>query len=209
MLNRYGALLCALLPLTALGAADQALGRCVEIGRDADRLACFDRAMKRSKPVQTPQAPSPSTGKWVVTKHVDPISGKMIYRARLKADSGVGRYGDPIVMEARCASDQPDLPRLLIDWRTYLGRSPIEAEFRVAQDPPERTTLDLSTDGQATFFAGAISMLRAIEVEDSFAVRLTPYGSSPLTAVFDIRGAKAAFAENRAACGWEIPAKSG
>lgn len=209
MLKKYGALLCALVPLIAHGSADQVLDQCAKVKRDTDRLACFDRVVKGRESAQTVVGSPASTGKWKVTKEVDPISGKMVYRARLQADSGVGSYGDPIVMEARCSSDRPDLPQVLIDWRTYLGRSPIETEYRLGQEQAIRTTLNLSTDGQATFFPGAVPMLRWIEVEDSFAIRLTPYGSSPLTAVFDIRGAKAAFADNRAACGWEIPAKSG
>ena len=85
--------------------------------------------------------------------------------------------------------------------------------YRIDKLPAEAHRWSISTDFEATGLwngASAIPFIRSLFGHETLLVRVTPYGASPATAVFDIEGLQAAAAPLMQACHWQSqPARAG
>jgi type VI secretion system protein VasI len=64
---------------------------------------------------------------------------------------------------------------------------------------------DLSTDSKATFApAWAGDLLKEMAGSNSFIAQTTPYGESPVTAIFDTSGLREALKPLMEVCGWSM-----
>ena len=167
---------------------------------DSARLALYD-AIVQSFGVatigQTAESPSIQTSsKWIFDQNVDPLTDNKKYFFMLKADSGKNNYGDLPVLVIRQDGDELEL---YINWHTYLGNDTddykYEAKYittRVDQDEPINLLWDNSTDSKASFcpYKYTRELVQRLGHASQFVVRCTPYGDSPITAVFDVRSLK-------------------
>jgi len=167
---------------------------------DSARLALYD-AIVQSFGVatigQTAESPSIQTSsKWIFDQNVDPLTDNKKYFFMLKADSGKNNYGDLPVLVIRQDGDELEI---YINWHTYLGNDTddykYEAKYittRVDQDQPITLLWGNSTDSKASFcpYKYTRDLVQQLGHASQFVVRCTPYGDSPITAVFDVRGLK-------------------
>ena len=167
---------------------------------DSTRLALYDaivRSLDSVNPDQTSESPSIQTmSKWIFDQNVDPLTDNKKYFFMLKADSGKNDYGDLPVLVIRQDGDELEL---YINWHTYLGNDTddykYEAKYittRVDQDEPINLLWDNSTDSKASFcpYKYTRELVQRLGHASQFVVRCTPYGDSPITAVFDVRSLK-------------------
>ena len=167
---------------------------------DSARLALYDGivgSLDSVNPGQTAESPSIQTSsKWIFDQNVDPLTDNKKYFFMLKADSGKNNYGDLPVLVIRQDGDELEL---YINWHTYLGNDTddykYEAKYittRVDQDQPITLLWGNSTDSKASFcpYKYTRDLVQQLGHASQFVVRCTPYGDSPITAVFDVRGLK-------------------
>ena len=167
---------------------------------DSTRLALYDaivRSLDSVNPDQTSESPSIQTSsKWIFDQNVDPLTDNKKYFFMLKADSGKNNYGDLPVLVIRQDGDELEL---YINWHTYLGNDTDDQKYeakyittRVDQDEPINLLWDNSTDSKASFcpYKYTRELVQRLGHASQFVVRCTPYGDSPITAVFDVRSLK-------------------
>lgn len=180
---------------------------------DLERLACFDDLSARAG-LNAPQAiASPSSlskpGKWIVSHTRNPIDDSETVVLMLDADSGSSRYGEKINFVARCKSKKTEA---YINWGTYLGddSQSVYSDWkyvvvRIGSENANTQRWSTSTDHKATFAPNwAGNLLKQMAAAEKFTVQTTPYGESPVTAVFDTRGMKDALKPLAETCDWTL-----
>jgi type VI secretion system protein VasI len=187
------------------------VAQCAIIKGDLDRLTCFDSLAKASglaKPQILPVDVT-GTGNWIVTKDRNPIDDSVRVVLRLEASTGKGRFGETISFIGRCQSKETEA---YIVWNSYLGDDGSSVyddwkyvTIRIGEQKAVQQKWDVSTDHKATFaprWAG--DLLKQMASANQFIAQTTPYGESPVTAIFDTTGLRAALAPLADACGWKV-----
>lgn len=153
--------------------------------------------------------PAPDPGKWMKSVDTNPIDDTKSVFLSLIADEGRSSYGKPIVMTARCKSNETEL---YINWNDYLGDDSRDVysdskyvTVRLGPRKAEDQEWSVSTDSQATFAPGwAGNLLKEMVKEERMVVSTTPYNENPVTAIFDIRGLEQPLRELAETCGWSF-----
>jgi len=180
---------------------------------DGLRLALYDSLVQRfglieaaATEITPPAALSPS--KWISSQKIDPLTDKKRYFFALPADSGENDYGKKPTLFVRSDGGEEEL---FIVWDTYLGNDTDDYKYdskyvtiRIDSDPPATKLWGNSTDDKASFcpWNDVHDMIRRIGEGSKLVARCTPYGDSPITAVFDIRGLKAVSMPYNEVLGW-------
>lgn len=179
---------------------------------DARRLAQYDAILREFNIAEIPTplnvSASQEPSKWIFDRKIDPLTDKTQYFYMLKADSGTTTYGDPPSLIVRFNGKDSEV---YINWKTYLGNdtgdNKSEGKYittRIDTEEPSTELWDNSTDGRATFYPWykAIDLVRRLGDGQKLVARCTPYGASPITAVFDIHGLKELSMPYNATLGW-------
>lgn len=179
---------------------------------DEQRLALYDALVRdfgiAGEPAQATIAAPQEPSKWVFDKRIDPLTDKSRYLFVLSADSGANEYGNKPTLIVR--SDGEEL-ELYINWGIYLGNDTDDYKYegkyittRVDSDQPTTSLWDNSTDNKASFcpWSDVLDLVQRLGGGTKLVARCTPYGASPITAVFDIRGLKALSMPYNGVLGW-------
>lgn len=178
----------------AAGGHEATLMRCAGIEADPVRLACFDTVVAEM---------SSPAGHWQVSQKNDPLTEQAIVTI---ANRGTSIGNRTAVFFLRCTDGEPEA---FVSFGEYLGSNadggghPVS--FRIGDDVIyEDVYWSLSTDKKAVFFVGKMDwLLENLVKADRFVVRTTPYGKSPVTAMFDLAGLQAALDGIGDKCRWE------
>ncbi len=102
---------------------------------------------------------------------------------------GPGNEGNPMTLVLRHKSGQGNYSAY-INWNIDVGpEDPVLVQFRMGENSSQITEWNLSTDHEATFYAGNVqAFIRDLVRADRLLVRITPYRSFPIIAMFDLRG---------------------
>ncbi|CDF85680.1 hypothetical protein PKB_4355 [Pseudomonas knackmussii B13] len=169
---------------------------CASTSSNVERSTCYD-ALAARHGMSPPADSAVGAGKWITTSKKDPLTDETIATAMVPSDSPSRRDAPMLVI--RCKSKATEM---YISWDNYLGRSAFVTS-RVGQEKATTSEWTLSTDSKATFYPGsAIGVAKRLIESESFVASVTPYNESPVTAVFDGKGASEALAEVRKNCGW-------
>lgn len=163
-----------------------------------------------SKPaVQGVETPSPETytGKWKTRISKNPIDDTKTVMLALFAESGASRWGDPVAFIARCKSNKTDA---YANWDTYIGddSNDVYANWkwvtvRIGDEPATTERWDVSSDHKATFAPSwSGDFLKRMLKADRMVLQITPYGESPITAIFDTSGLDIALKDLAETCSW-------
>lgn len=195
-------LICAL-TLSAAAKADvtKEIATCAVKAGDLERLSCYDSLAKRNglNGPQNVTTPTSGVGKWDVSEKINPIDDSKTVTLMLTSDSGQNKWRKPIVLIARCLSNETEV---FIVWNDYLGRT-ANVLTRIGSEEAATKSWALSTDSKATFYPDVdVSFLKSLMKADKFVAQVTPYNDNPITAVFDTSGLKNALKPLRATCGW-------
>lgn len=185
----------SLLALPIVGLAQNleiALGACAGIESDLKRLDCYDTIAKKI-PAGAPPAgkadasasapnapPSSDNGLWEVDTSTNPIDDSKTVTVSMYADQKAAG------LLLRCLRGKPGA---FIAWFKYLGSDAPSVLTRMGDGKPVTRRWSLSTDNTATFVPGdEAAFIKELMTVDRFVAQVTPYSSSPITAVFDVRG---------------------
>jgi hypothetical protein len=153
-------------------------------------------------------SPAADAGDWITDTDRDPIDDSAVITASLIAESGAAKFGEPVMLVARCGSNKTELYAL---WHEYVGddSNSVYEEFknvevRVGDDPARTERWTVSTDKQATFAGSAVSLLKEMSGKKKLVLRTTPYGENPITAIFDLEGFEKAVKPIAKECKWAL-----
>lgn len=179
---------------------------------DNQRLALYDALVQKFGIAQVSGATAPAAfqgpSKWTFDQRTDPLTDKLKYYFRLEADSGLNEYNKRPVLILRSDGDTLEL---YIVWDTYLGNDTDDYKYegkyitiRVDSDQPTTSLWGNSTDSKASFcpWSDIPDLVWRMGEGTKFVARCTPYGASPITAVFDIRGLKTVSMPYNEVLGW-------
>jgi type VI secretion system protein VasI len=127
-------------------------------------------------------APLPETGKWKISKSLDPLTDKTTVTASVAAND---KQRTRLIL--RCKNFKVDF---FITWGVFLGLDGPNVTSRVDDNAPETRSWNLSADKTGTFnphFHPEDVIARLISA-DRFVAQVTPYNENPVTAVFDLKG---------------------
>jgi type VI secretion system protein VasI len=179
---------------------------------DRERLACYDRVMRGGK---TEKLPSPTstavnktvpalptgTAKWQVSFDKNPVDDSITVTALLEADEGESDKGEKSTLVLRCRSNETEL---YITWGGFIGGKAPQVLTRIGNAPPDTFEWAVSSNREGTFFPGNdIAFIRRLLDTNRLVAQMTPYQESPITAVFDLRGIRAAVRPIQQTCGWK------
>ncbi len=112
-------------------------------------------------------------------------------------------------LHLRCAERTTDV---FINVGHYLGTDSVQATIRLDDKEARQSSWSISSDFKAMFFRHAEADGSAIFEDSEFVkqlicaermlVRVTPWGESPITVTFDLRGLHDAVIALREACAW-------
>lgn len=187
------------------------LATCASRPGDLERLECYD-ILSRKLQVDAPRniaTDVEETGNWEVSTTLNPIDDTRRVILRLESSSGRGRSGEPISLVARCQSNKTEV---YINWNHYLGDDSASVyeswkyvTIRIGASSAEMQQWSVSTSNDSTFAPNwAGDLLKEMVNADSFLAQTTPYGQSPVTAIFDIRGIRNALVPLMEICGWSL-----
>jgi len=192
--------LFAAISLSAQEVDRPAFAQCAQIDGELARLDCYDGLARELDLVPTTTVQS-GAGEWRVSVVTNPIDDSRTITAILAAESGRSTFGDPVGLVVRCRSGELNV---YLNWSSYLGRE-ARVTSRVGSQEANTRRWSLSTDAQASFLPGnqvaVADWIRALASVDRFVAQVTPYNSSPITAVFDVTGAERATADLLQTCG--------
>lgn len=162
-----------------------------------------------------PPGQAEHTGKWQVAVSENPLDDTIQVVISLVADSGGSSFGGNIVFIARCIANTTDV---YIVWNEYLGRDLIDMSdnykyltLRVGRDPARTEKWRLFPDAMTTAIAEAPeTLLKEMARERRFIAQVTPFwggqtppfGTRPVTAIFDTTGMAGALTPLAQACLW-------
>lgn len=193
-------LLIGALSLPASALTDKEVAGCAAIDGDLSRLQCYDNLAKKHK-LAGPQ-PSEDTpkgkGGWYVHSTTNPLDDSKTVVLRIASTSGSNQYGRPVTLLLRCHSNQTDA---FLNWDSYLG-SDADVTTRIGSSTAKTAAWDISTDKKASFHPQPIPFIKEMMKADKVAFQVTPYSSSPITAIFDTTGLEESIKPLRETCGW-------
>ena len=176
----------------------QRISFCKTIDSSVERLECFDNL--EWSHFETSPTPSPPevAGDWEVSESVNPIDDTSTVTAILSSENASNYLGEKVTMILRCKSGRTEA---YINWNDYLGSRAIVTD-RIDKAPAERLGWQLSTDSQASFRPRAQMFMESLAEATTYLAQVTPYNESPVTASFNVLGARGVVDRIRVACGW-------
>lgn len=200
----------------SLIAIRSSLAACRREARQLARLDCYDLIEPVQNEESDPEIESTTPqehqtlsdrGDWYVNIDENPIDDTVRVTAMLEANEGSSTFGQSITFIARCMSNRTEA---YINWNDYVGddSSSVYSEWKLVTvrigDAQARTERwGVSTDKRATFAPSwAGNLLQEMMRSDRAIFRITPYGESPVTAIFDTTGMDLALSPLMETCGW-------
>lgn len=183
---------------TAQAGLRAGIGQCSGRAGDLSRLSCYDSLARQLGFRQTHTSTPAGGERWHVSTERNPIDDTPTISLSLVATTGRSTFGRPVVLVVRCLSRELSV---FIDWQSFLGEDETQVLARLGSDSASTETWGNSTDNTATFYQGdAVDLLRRLLATNRFVAQVTPYDESPITAVFNVSGLRAAASGIPVAC---------
>ena len=192
---------------------------CTTLQDNTARLACYDdiagfkpateTATAAADPVKTP-IPADIASKWHLETETSAITDTATVFLSVKSTEDVqcrpyGQSSGPLTLYARCLENTTAL-LIVGDCQFASGFGGYgEVTFRTDKDKANTLNMQESTNSQSIgFWTGgrAIPAIQSLFGKERLTVRVTPFGMSPVEAVFDIAGLEDASKPLREACEW-------
>ena len=182
------------------GVTDAEFAECMMQESDSKKLICFNAIGDKyglSGPASGAREVDDDVGAWVIRDETNPIDDSRDVTLILVAESGKTKFGDEVVLIARCSSGEVDV---YLSWHEYFSEDDAYVTERVGSQKARTRRWSLSTSNQATFSPTPQKLLEEMLTADKFLAKATPYNENPITAIFDTTGMGNAIAPLREAC---------
>jgi type VI secretion system protein VasI len=175
---------------------------CAEIGKDSERLECYDLIFKK-----TERRAEDGAGDWQVDIETSKLDdSKNVFMSLTSGDQIKGRFGDDanMILHVVCRERK-------VDFYVTFGEnfmSDIEGygnvTLRLDAETAFKKSMTESTDHGALgiWSPNAISFVKTLLGHDHLLVRATPYNANAITSDFVIKGLENAVKPLRTACKW-------
>jgi type VI secretion system protein VasI len=137
--------------------------------------------------------------RWQSSVSTDPANGSSSVQMMVAAVDRSPSQQYPVTLILSCQDRNTDV---YVIWRQYMGTYDVELSWKVGSDETVKETWSLSTDNEATFAPEPILLINRMMGSEVFQIKAAPFGSSPVTHVFDTSGLMAEVTPLREACGW-------
>jgi len=183
------------------------IASCAVLNGDLLRLACYDTlARSLGLTVRTSPLSPRSRGKWQVSITTNPLDDSQTVTLFLDANEATSTWRDPVYLVLRCRGNKTEA---YIRWHDYLG-SEARVTWRIGSGEAQTALWPVSTNSESTFYPSnwftpdaVVAFIKELLTVDQFVAQVTPYGESPITAVFDLTGLTNVIDPLREACGWQ------
>lgn len=143
--------------------------------------------------ISTQAQSAPLDSEWIEYVETDPITDETKVILSLDAAGSNKSFWTKERLVIRATIEKMEL---FVVWNTMLGTDIKDfiipgkyIDFRIGNNPAQRTYWSNSTDGQASFYLGDVSdLLQQIAKTDRFIVRCTPIGEKTITLFFNTTG---------------------
>ena len=149
--------------------------------------------------------PQDLQSKWETRTRTDPLDDSEIVIAEIKADGE--QRARAFIFIARCRAGDRETDAYIV-WGGYLVLGDFSSPYsravtvRVGKDAARTETWSVSQSGRATFSREPIRLLRELFGESRLILHTEIPGVGPVSASFDIDGARAALKPIADACDW-------
>ena len=171
---------------------------CKTIDSSLERLECFDNLEWDHFEISSTPSLREGAGDWEVSESANPIDDTSTVTAILASENASNYLGEQVSLVLRCKSGQTEA---YINWHDYLGSRAVVTD-RIDKAPAERLGWQLSTDSQASFRPRARVFMESLSEATTYLAQVTPYNESPITASFNVQGAKEVVTLISKACSW-------
>ncbi len=132
--------------------------------------------------------------KWDVNDKIDPLDDSRILIFLLQADTGKGKFNDPVYLVIRYnKKDEREIWDVYIVWNSYLSDDGQEVFYRFDDGDAEMEESSVSNNNKATFFRNPEAIVQKLLSSKKLVVRTTPYSENSVTSVFDTTGLQELF----------------
>ena len=201
--KRIGSIIILLMSLTAQANVNKELAKCAQQDGDLKRLDCYDtltRNLGLAKPIVKVVPIAKDNGKWTVSEEIDPVTDNKSTYVSITADSGTGKYGNPIQMTIRCMNKKTSL---FVNFETFLTTDYPHITYRIGKSKAVSDYwFPVTTKKGGIPQSNNVSIIKKMMKAESFLVQTTPYNETSITAIFDIRGLENAVSGLRQNCKW-------
>lgn len=164
------------------------MAKCAAIENSVERLAAYDGLAEKMGVAGPKSTVVTGMGKWRLQTDVSPIDDSKSYFLILESEDEVaGMFGTSYKPSLYIRFKEGVL-EAYISYSTYIGTGEVDVTTRIDKNEAETESWGLSTDGKAVFVIDSESFIQSIVEAKTLVVRLTPYGESPITVSFDLRG---------------------
>ena len=140
-------------------------------------------------------------GNWRVLEGVNPVDNTKTTIMFLAAESGKSKRGDVPDLIIRCKSNEINL---YINWNEFLSTDDIKILTRMGDEKAEIKKWKPSFCKEKSFYPdSSVKFIRRMFKKNKFLAQVTPYGESPITAVFNTSGMKNIIKPLQENCGWK------
>lgn len=136
---------------------------------------------------------------WIVSETVDPLDDSRSVVLMKRSTSGSNMFGDPVRLALMCRANRTTVH---VSWGEFVGLDRASVSIRVGSEQATTARWNVSTSGTATFAPSPITLIRRMMRVSRVVVRVTPYSSSSVTAVFSVAGLADRIGPLQRACNW-------
>lgn len=141
-------------------------------------------------------------GAWKVSTKPDAMSGREnVFLNMPAAQYGKDKFGRNVeaTLIVQCSNNQTGVAVSLSD---FISNQPVPVASRIDSAKARTQNWSISTDYQGVFAPNAIALLKELAKAETFTVRLTPHGESPMDFQFTVTGLQVHLPKVQKACGW-------
>ena len=160
------------------------------------------KATSTRRPTST-KRPTPETGKWKTQTSSSSFDDSKTVVISLDANSKIEgwtvTYLPKLIL--RCEEGKVDaFVRVGMPADVEYSYNAHTARIRFDDDDAYKTTMNESTDGEALFFQGAVSLINPMQAHDTMLLGFTPFNANPVETTFTLTGIRYAVVPLAEAC---------
>ena len=163
------------------------LEKCANIKDEMERLACYDEISYRHDLVKLEKVNSniDGKGKWSINISENPLDDSKTTMLSLYANSGANYLGEKPMLGIRCKSGELSI---MISWETFLNNDDVLLTTRLGNNKAIKELWGISSSLKTSFHPAPYDFFDKLIHEQKYVAKVTPYNSTPITAVFDLSG---------------------
>lgn len=137
--------------------------------------------------------------RWQSVVNKNAADGSKTVHLMVTAENRMQSQKDRAALILSCEGDSKDA---YVIWRQYLGTYDLDVTWRVGSGEEVTELWALSTDNEAIFAPNPEELVKSMMADELFLIKTAPFGSGPVTLVFNTQGLEAEIAAQQENCAW-------